>query len=69
MFSHEANRGECISQGGDIEKVKEDQGRIETERQGLFFIKWPQKWLNSHTEQEGLRRYMLEGWISCQNWK
>ena len=39
MFGQEAKS----SLGGDIEKVREDQGRIETESQGLYFFKWSKK--------------------------
>ena len=37
MFGHEEKY-----QDGDIERVREDQGRIETKSQWLFFVKWPQ---------------------------
>ena len=65
MFVHEEKCWSMWYQEEKIEKPREDQGRIEIERQGLCFVKW----LHWHTKQEGLRRYMLEEWTSCQSYK
>ena len=57
----------------EIGEGHKDKKRIEKRRKigirGLCFIKWPKRWLHWHAKQEGLRRYMLEGWTSCQNCK